>query len=324
MSATATFIDCCTVAVAAAPRRSCTLIRSWARQLTRTPPDAGSGSRQTPPAGAPARVVQRQPGLDQRGGDLHDQRGQRVGVGQQRRPTRAGSRSSWSPSSPSHARSSGEGRGATPPSARRMPWTETAGSPPDRAAQSASIRSANGPATHLRRRRRPATSRVRRWPPPGRGGRRRRPPGAAPARRWPGGRAGARDGCRRGGCRAVRARALPLAGAVALELVAGRRAGAQGDHDAGQHDEAEHRHRRPPQRRAHGHAWTPQHPLPRRGSAADKPKGMAAAAAWSDGSGHAPDRPVTGSLRGASIAVGDPPPGAPPCRHAARSPAETR
>ena len=80
MSATATFIDCPTVSVAATPRTSCTLIRSWARQLTRTPPTPVSGSRQTPPLRV---VVQRQAGLEQRGGHLHDQRGQRVGVGQQ-------------------------------------------------------------------------------------------------------------------------------------------------------------------------------------------------------------------------------------------------
>jgi hypothetical protein len=59
----------------------------------------------------------------------------------------SGSRSRWSPSSASHARSSGEGRGATPPSARRTPKTDTAASPSDRAAQSASTRSVNGPAS---------------------------------------------------------------------------------------------------------------------------------------------------------------------------------
>src|SRR6478609_8039490 len=64
-------------------------------------------------------------------------------------------------------------------------------------------------------------------------------------------------------------------------------------------------------------------PSPRQGSAADRPKPMAADG---DGnaSGHGRSGPVIGSLRGPSKPVGDPAHGAPPCRHAALSPAETR
>ena len=83
-SATARFMTCCTSASAVAPCTWSTLIRSCWRQVTTIPPSAGSRGQ----AGAAdlavraGGVVQGQPGLRQRAGDLDDQGGQRVVVGE--------------------------------------------------------------------------------------------------------------------------------------------------------------------------------------------------------------------------------------------------
>ena len=231
MSATATFIDCCTVSVAAAPRRSCTLIRSWARQLTSDPADgraraAGRPRRPASPgrrraaAGRPRPARRRPPRPAWSAGRCRCSRSSQS----------CGSRSSWSPSSPRNARSSGEGRGVTPPSGRRTPWTETAGSPLGQGGPVGVDPVGERAGQHLRR--------VVDQPPAGPAGGRRR--GGAdgdvdrlgPRLRVRAAPAGRRRTRLPAGWlpRARRLRALPLARAVVLELVAGRRAGAQGDH----------------------------------------------------------------------------------------------
>jgi hypothetical protein len=95
-------------------------------------------------------VVQGQAGLGQRRGDLDDECGKRVLVGEPRVPV-AGSRSNCSVRCASQARSCGDGPRSSPPSARaipkvgRAPTRSAVSSAP--AAQPASARSRNGPAT---------------------------------------------------------------------------------------------------------------------------------------------------------------------------------